>query len=462
MILVSIFLFVLGLLMLLALAVTAYSAVLASLYPENLRTGEVERITTADLWKLRVCRYRKPDCTGEPILFVHGLNANQNNFTNPAGGCLVDFFSARGYDCWTVDLRGTRSSQAPFGKTARDITVDDYVYHDVPAAIEHVCRETGRDSLHYVGHSLGGFLLYAYGLTAGGRRIASGTTLGSPASFEKALKLVPPPLRWLAVNLPWVGGELIRLAVPVARAMGASIDVFPINQANLPFNMTNQDLYTMLDDPSSGVHSQIFGWAERGEIAFKNGAFNFTEKLPELDVPVLAVFGKSDPFIDSEEGAALFEKLQCPDKKLLLLSRETGCVEDYNHCDLAFSREADREVFTPIAEWLAAHPCAMAAPEGDAPAVEDAPVKKSAPKKRAAAPRKAAAKKETEAAPAASKKSAAAKKPAARKAPAKAAEPATEEAPVKKAPAKRKAAPRRKAAAAPPPETPETDTGENA
>ncbi len=461
MMLMSIFLSLLGVLLLLALAVTAYSAVLASLYPENLRTGEVTRITTADLWKLRVCRYRKPDCTGEPILFVHGLNANQNNFTNPAGGCLVDFFAARGYDCWTVDLRGTRSSQAPFGKTTRDITVDDYVYHDVPAAIEHVCRETGRESLHYVGHSLGGFLLYAYSLTAGGRRIASGTTLGSPVSFVKALKLVPPPLRWLAVNLPWVGGEFIRLAVPIARAMGASIDVFPINQANLPFNMTNQDLYTMLDDPSSGVHEQIFGWAERGEIAFKKGAFNFTEKLPELDVPVLAIFGKSDPFIDAEEGAALFDQLQSPDKKLLVLSRATGCVEDYNHCDLAFSREAEKEVFTPIAEWMAAHPCAMA-PAEDAPAAEDAPVKKAAPKKRAAAPRKAAVKTETEKAPAASKKSAAAKKPAARKAAAKKAEPAVEEAPVKPAPAKRKAAPRKKTAAAPPAEAPETDTGENA
>jgi hypothetical protein len=40
---------------------------------------------------------------------------------------------------------------------------------------------------------------------------------------------------------------------------------------------------------------------------------------------------------------------------MIYLSRATGSSANYNHIDLAFAREGEREVFAPILEWLQAH-----------------------------------------------------------------------------------------------------------
>src|SRR5688572_24201457 len=111
--------------MTLVLAAMLYWTWLQSLYPEKLSTDEVFTVTTSDLWKLRVCRYRRGRSLGEPILLVHGSGANHHNFTCPEGGSLIDYLVEKGYDCWAVDLRGCRSSQPPFGFHWTQAAMDD-------------------------------------------------------------------------------------------------------------------------------------------------------------------------------------------------------------------------------------------------------------------------------------------------------------------------------------------------
>lgn len=436
----SAFAWLLAAVLLLLLAGAAYSVLLAGACPEVVRSNEICHVTTPDLWKLRVCRFRNPGGRGEPVLFVHGLNANQNNFLNPAGvnGNLVEFLKARGYDCWTVDLRTTHTAQPAPGKSVHDATVDDYAAYDIPAVLEHICRVTGWDRVHYVGHSLGGFLLYAHDLHTGGRRLASAVTLGSPVDFAKAEQLVPPRLRRLVEIAPWTAGELLRLALPLARRFTSFVQFLPVNAANLPKDMDLRDFYTMLDDPSRGVHRQIFGWADAGEVVMHKGKLRFSERLPKLNTPLLAAFARLDPFINSAEGRALFDRIEMEDKKLLLCGRDAGCLIDYSHCDLAFGANAAAEVFTPVAEWIAAHPITPRPAFAGLPEEEPAPEPDTVP-----APAAEAAPEDELPGPVPA--------PAAEDVPEPEtpAAPEAEEAPEppKKAPAKRKAAPRRKAAA---------------
>lgn len=435
----SAFVWLLAAALLLLLAGAAYSVLLAGACPEVVRSNEICHVTTPDLWKLRVCRFRKPGSRGEPVLFVHGLNANQNNFLNPAGvnGNLVEFLKARGHDCWTVDLRTTHTAQPPAGRSVHDATVDDYAAYDIPAVLEHICRVTGWDKVHYVGHSLGGFLLYAYDLHTGGRRLASAVTLGSPVDFAKVNDLVPPPLKRLAEIAPWTGGELLRLALPFARRFSRFVPFLPVNPANLPKGMSLRDFYTMLDDPARGVHRQVFGWAEAGEVVMHKGKLRVSERLPELNTPLLAAFAPLDPFINGEEGSAIFDRIEMADKKLLVCGRNAGCAIDYSHCDLAFGVNAAAEVFTPVAEWIAAHPITPRPEFADLPLEAPEDEQETAPTPDAASENEL-----PEAVPAPD-----AAKVTETEASTAAAEGEESGEPPKKAPAKRKAAPRRKAAA---------------
>jgi len=349
----------------------AWSRILALLFPEKIRTLEVDYVTTPDQWKLRVCRYRQERNHGEPVLLVHGLNANQNNFTAPADAGLADYLSERGYDCWTVDLRGTRSSRPPFAQGRDSVTVEDFVWYDLPTVIAHIQKATGRAKIHYVGHSLGGLLLYAYVQAHGADKIASGTTLGAPTRFSDVVPAVPKFLVQAALRFPRLAGEGLRAMVPFAKLAGKGISAFPINPNNLAPGMGLSDIYPIIEDPAPVVHAQVFGWADRGEVTLRQDALNLTKGYADMKFPLLAVYAPADPFVQLDAGKAFFESIKNSDKKMVVCSRENGCCEDYNHCDLAFSREGAREVFEPIMQWIKAHP----GPDAVKPAVKHAAAK---------------------------------------------------------------------------------------
>ncbi len=476
------------LVLIIAAVAIAWSRTLAALYPEKIRTAEVEHISTPDLWDLRMCRYRKENSSGEPVLLVHGLNSNQNTFSSPAGGGLVDYLSERGYDCWTLDLRGTRSSNYPAGYGRDTVTFEDFVWRDLPTAIAHIQKTTGRSKVHYVGHSLGGLLLYAYAQAHGVDKIASGTTLAAPTQFTTIRSLLPGIMVQMVLHLPWLTGEMLRCVLPIVRLTGTKLSAFPINMSNVPESMGLVDFYNLLDNPAPGVHAEIFAWGDRGEITMQNDTINISGGFDDMKLPLLAVYAASDPFVPLVSAEAFFKGIRHGDKKMIVCSTENGCAADYGHCDLAFGREGAKDVFEPVMQWMKAHPCpkaaavekvvaaaAKAAPETDKPkaakvavakkpaaAKESAAAKEKPAVKSAAAPKKAAAAKPAvKAADKAPEKAAVVKKAAAVKKPAAAKTATPVEAPTAKAPAakapaakapvaaKPAAAAKKKAAAAP-------------
>ena len=391
-----------------------YWALLSSTYGERERADEIHTITTPDLWKIRLYRHRPARGKGEPVFLCHGLFANQFNFTLPDGMSLVDALTEKGYDCWLIDLRGGRASTPPFGRSWHEVTMNDYLAGDLPAAVDYVCKVTGYPKLHWIGHSMGGMLLYAYELAYGRDRIASGTTLGSPPGFRGA-KLRSPRLALNLLTLfPGAAGYVVRGLTPLARHWRFLMKYVPTNWANMNPGVGTQSLYNMLERPVPRVTETICNALDNGVLVLKKadgGEVDLFAGLDKLGTPLFAIFGAQDPFIALETAQDFFDALPGPDKKMVVLSKENGFVADYSHVDLVFGREAKDEVFNPIATWLGAHSIrakAVAADKGvaEAPAAK----KKTVAKKKPAAKRKAVAKKKP-----AAKKKATPKKPAAKK-----------------------------------------------
>ena len=429
-----------------------YMLLLSALYPEKQRANEVYYLRTRDLWLLRVCRYRKDDATGEPVLLVHGMGANQNNFAYPEGGCLVDYLSEKGYDCWTLDLRGCRSSEPPFERTRNEVRMEDFFLEDLPAVIQHILKTTRYPKLHWVGHSMGGMLLYAFVQAHGNAQIASGTTLGSPIDFNDAAGNVPTWLVGFGAAFPRLTGNIIRGIIPILKGLGVAQGVFPVNMRNLPVEINAGHFIHMIEDPLPGLMRQVSYWIKNREYKLDNGRLDIAEGMKDFSVPLLAFYAAVDPFINSQRALGVFDQIRIKDKRAHVCSREKGYGEDYNHCDLAFGKAATTEIFDPIGNWLQQHPCPLPetvkkgagkpvkGPLQDKPVPGTAPIQAVAAKPAAAEPEASLVKTptKTKAAP----KSAPAKKTAAKiKTKTKAASPA-------KAPAKPKIPARKKAASA--------------
>ncbi len=158
---------------------------------------------TADGWRLGVRHYRptQPDPDKLPVILCHGLGLNAT-FWTITDDHLPSQLNARGYDVYVFDIRGSgenaklgrldrinrRLRQTPFRERGeRSWNVDELWRYDLPAILDYVQRETGRDRVNWVGHSMGGMLMFPYlELDPHPERIANFVAMGSTIILAEA------------------------------------------------------------------------------------------------------------------------------------------------------------------------------------------------------------------------------------------------------------------------------------
>ncbi len=132
------------------------------LIPFLLYGWEIKRevAVTADGVKLVAKRYANPG--GIPVILLHGFASNYNTWDVP-GKSLGKFLADRGYDTWLFNLRGHGEWEYQSGPNTGpgNWDFDTFAVYDIPAMIQKVYKTTGK-KLFWIGHSMGGMLIYAY------------------------------------------------------------------------------------------------------------------------------------------------------------------------------------------------------------------------------------------------------------------------------------------------------------
>jgi len=359
--------------------VTYYQFILRALHIE-LRAREIHTIQTPDGWRIRLFRYRKGGSSGEPVLLVHGYTANHWNLTLPQGESLADYLVEQGYDCWAIDLRGNRTSIPPAGTPRHRATYDGYVMEDLPAAMAFIRQSTGYDQVHWVGHSMGGMLLYAYELAHGRTRIASGTTIASPPWLEAFWSKSQDRLVWFMETMPWLFEIGKRAIAPAYAKMKPNYRLVPVRWENLSPRFGVAEFFNAAEQSSGPVTRTMEECAKHRYLAVDNDRINVLTGLVRLETPLLVMGCPLDPIAPISNLKQFFDRLPTNDKRFIELSREAGCEMDHSHVDPPFAKNAAAEVFAPIAEWIAAHPARLGETENvsAAPAAAAAEVTTSA------------------------------------------------------------------------------------
>ena len=351
-------------------------------YQEEPDAHEIHSVKTKDGWDIKLFRYKPQGETGEPVFLCHGAFANHTNFTKPRGACLVDTLLEHGFDCWLIDFRGTRSSEPALGRKRTSVQMDDYLLYDIPAALAFIRQVTGYAHVHWIGHSLGGMLLYAHLLLHGDGTVASGTTLGSPIGFEGTKIVKDHLLLKLVRSFPHLAGATMRTGARIGRFLHPHTTTFPVNWRNLHPHRTALQSERFFQSsrssasapapirsapPAAPTHSaksrttrppppqmtqELSDWATTKTWRMNNGALDVAANLHRLGIPLFAIYGAADPFVPVEQAIAFVENIPNPHKQIMILGKEDGFGENYNHVDLAFGKDGVEEVYEPIATWL--------------------------------------------------------------------------------------------------------------
>jgi len=301
---------------------------------------------TADGWTAKI-RHFPGD--GPPVLLVHGMGVNHYNWDYHPDVSLAHHLQREGWDVWVPELRGDPGSVGPDPRARGDIAFDDYAAGDLPAVIDAVLGATQETSLFYVGHSMGGMLLYS-SLAQSPEKIRAGVAISSPSSFQHPLGVYG--LRHL---FGWTLGGRGRLhlegAGRIAAPLGKAIPGVGRlgNRKNLDWGIVKGMSRVALTDLSKPLVRQAVSWVKTGEVIDLAGE----PWVRPTDTPLLVLCGVADKVVPEPDVASTCERFT--DCTYQQLSVDEGFSFDYGHIDPVMGNSAREEVYPLVSAFLASH-----------------------------------------------------------------------------------------------------------
>ena len=251
--------------------------------------------------------------------------------------------------------------------------VDEMAFYDVPAILDYIKQETGHDRINWVGHSLGGMLLFPFlELSPEAWRIASFMGMGSTVTLadvpQRDMLRANRGLRILAriVSTGRLGRPLMFVRFPGLDR----IDQFYYTSSNVDKRTIKRFYGYTLEDPGRSALHQLDPYLEFGHLVSADRSIDYSARLGEVTVPTLLVAGESDCMSDVPSTELTLAALGSHDKMLMRFGRRDGHVADYGHCDLVWSRYASKEIFPPMIDWLDHHQPAMPSAQRPVPSAQ--------------------------------------------------------------------------------------------
>ncbi len=289
----------------------------------------------------------------EPVLFCHGLGANMHNFDLDREYSPARYLADNGYDTWIVNLRGADvKGIVEYKEWGFDY--DDYLKKDIPSAVSYIQDKTSEPRLFWIGHSMGGMLLYSYLLTGGGDAIKGGIAIGSPMVFKGTEGMIG----WIIKSRIFTDTSrklhydaIARFLTPLTGKFKTVFERYQLNVGNVDFKLIRKAQYNAVTPLSNRLLTQFVRWLRESEIKLSDG-FNVTAGLEGIMTPFLGVSGGGDRISSPDNTAYGYDRIQSPDKTHVVLSKKNGFAADYGHIDMLFGRKAREEVYPLLKQWL--------------------------------------------------------------------------------------------------------------
>ena len=328
-------------------------------------------IRTRDGWLLGVRHYRPshPNPSKLPVVLCHGLGLNATFWTITPNH-LPEQLTQAGYEVFVYDCRSSGRStpekfsrmnellrQTPFREHGEcHWTTDDQAFYDIPAILEHVRKRTGQEQVNWVGHSLGGMLMFTFlEFHPERHRIANFVGMGSTAVVfpTKDSEQMAHANAGLRVLSKMISTSRISRPMRFGRPPGlATIDRFYYTRDNVETQTVDRFYGYALEDPGPAALKQLMPYLGQGRFLSADGQTDYSANLDRITTPTLFIAGEGDVMADIQSKQWTFDHISSTDKTFMAFGRSTGYQLNYGHCDLVWAKSAPQEIFPEIIRWL--------------------------------------------------------------------------------------------------------------
>lgn len=263
------------------------------------------------LWK----RQPEKKKSTKHVVLTHGTFSNKKICNG-----ITLFLVEQGYTCWIMEWRNHGDS----AKTKAVFNFETIALNDFLAVFDFLLKEQKIDSLDCVTHSGGGVCLSMF--------------------------LAQHPTYQTKIN---------RMALFCCQSFGAAHNWRNYTKIFVAKYLT----FLLREVPAKalrlGDHNEHyffmklwFNWNLKQNFKGANGV-DYLKALSNVKVPILSICAQGDTFIAPIKGCARFlAAFDNPKNKLLIYSKENGHLEDYNHSRILHSRNAQKEIWPEVLNWL--------------------------------------------------------------------------------------------------------------
>ena len=326
---------------------------------------------TSDGWKIAIYHYKPRSGLDwlDPVILCHG-NALNNYFWHiDRRHNFAKYLSQRRYDVWLVDLRGHGRSRLanPFAgeyigdNVARrdpyDWTLEDYALKDLDAIISEVLKQTGKKRLTWIGHSMGGMVMFLRLGLVGDDRVARFAAVSSPVIIPRPPSALLHEITELDAGLQdiiekrMMASILQNLAV-LKTVIMTPLDVLYYNRDNMPDNTVVRFYANAIENIPPRVNDQLTEMIKCGEFVSPDCKTSYAKLLGNIKVPMLLVTGKADELAPPEAVRYAYNGVASRDKTFHLFCRANRHLRNYGHCDIIIGEGAEKEVYPFLLKWL--------------------------------------------------------------------------------------------------------------
>ncbi len=329
---------------------------------------EPEFFKTEDGVTLSIYHYppANPIDNAPPVIACPGICTDHYFYDPKIGPSLSRLTQKKGFDVWSLEVRGYGQSQKPkggfwaFGKWTQ--TIDSYIQFDVPAAVNFVKLKTGASQVFWVGHSRGGAIGYGYMTEkkqddfAGAVMLAGAGRFSTDSLAMKAAFLggiyrniifddnMLLPLRQISKVISYLPGQSFLYRTPLLNMI--------YNPHNIEKPVIKLFHREMLQSIPTNVLKQFLLTANKEELVGFESNYSYTAQYHKITRPLLCITGGGDKLVSVQAVQAFFPDVSSVDKTHIILSEENGFVAEYGHADMLLGTHAEKEVYPIISDWL--------------------------------------------------------------------------------------------------------------
>ncbi|MDT7908204.1 MAG: alpha/beta hydrolase [Candidatus Calescibacterium sp.] len=290
-----------------------------------------------------------------PVILCHGLGAQGRYWYFDDELSWPKKLNDEGFNVFVPDLRGVGKTGGPY-----DFSFEDYIY-DVEAILEKVLKVEGVDKAHWVGHSMGGMVIYL--------------SVSRNPQIQKKLK------SFTAISSPytiWAPWELWRITHKNYENLSQffkKVDSIPFSTFSYSFSIFGDIIYPILkitkliylenfvwnlDNVPRDIRKRAMRYAtgpvstrvleKFSKVLLGYEDFNFS--FEKFKVPALFIVGTKDYLASPPTVKLAYSKASSENKKFILAGVGEGFQTDYGHVDITASKLATEEIFSQVLNFI--------------------------------------------------------------------------------------------------------------